>query len=249
MEMVKYLKDNYREPTPEWLKTYQKGQPLPLRDFLHSRIGYYPGCGDDGHLFRVFGKSHSVHCFVLVDYMVSEEAVLKSIHKPDGIRGYGIVEERSVSEQEMKSVAPFRKWHITEGERPHGEVGTVTPFVRFVALERLPDFDDEHGAERLAVLFMGADAIATYDAIFANGNARPPFVVLAEDYGFGGQWAAGFAGGQLLENIAQRSGVYPEFLLAPHSPWSGYEKVEGVARSPGGAHDGYRNLYKRKDAS
>ena len=245
MKMVEYLKENCREPVPEWLLAYKPGQPLPLRQFLQSRTGFYPGAGNDGQLFRVFGKSHSVHCFILVDYMVSEEAVQESIHRPAGIRGYEIIDERSVSEQEMMSAASFRKWHITEAERQHGRLGTVAPFARFVVLERCPSLGDEHGGERLAVLFLGADAIATYDAIYANKNAEPPFVCIVEDWGLGGQWAR-FTSGGLLEKISERSCVHPEFLLTSSKPWAGYEGVDDVKGDMSGVCRNLRILYHRK---
>ena len=39
--------------------------------------------------------------------------------------------------------------------------------------ERDESLGEEHGAERFAVLFFGGDAIALYDAIFGNTNAKP----------------------------------------------------------------------------
>lgn len=252
MEMVEYLKENYREPTPGWLKSYQKGQPLPLREFLHSRTVFYPAAGTDGHPVQVFGSSHSVHCFVFVDFATSDAEVRDELHGPYGFRGYSIIDERKISEKEMLSAAPLNQSHLTIDEMSHapspgrdGGLLMKAPFALFVVLERLPEFGEEHGGDRLAMLFLCADGFATYDALFANHNATPPFAMLVEDYGMT-SWA-GFCGGALGEKIAARPGVYPELLLTMGKAWKDYERIEGVKYSRGGRAHAPRSLYKRKE--
>jgi hypothetical protein len=49
-------------------------------------------------------------------------------------------------------------------------------------LERKPEYDEAHGPKRLVVLFIFADAIATYDALFCQaGNKLEPFAQLRND--------------------------------------------------------------------
>ena len=112
-----------------------------------------------------------------------------------------------------------------------------------VILERKSSFDDDHGPERLAILFLGADGIATYEAIFANGNAPQFFGFLLQDHGFGGNYDC-FGRGGLLEKIMVRSKVYPHFVLTGRDhPYDGYAGVEWTV--PTGSRG--RSLFYRID--
>ena len=55
MKMKEYLRKECREPTPEWLEQYRKGQPLPLKAFLQSRTVFYPAAGYDGQMIAGSG--------------------------------------------------------------------------------------------------------------------------------------------------------------------------------------------------
>ena len=49
-------------------------------------------------------------------------------------------------------------------------------------LERKPEYDEEHGPKRLAVLFLFTHGIATYDALFCQaGNKLEPSALLLHD--------------------------------------------------------------------
>jgi hypothetical protein len=72
-------------------------------------------------------------------------------------------------------------------------------------LERKPEYDEEHGPKRLAVLFLFADGIATYDALFCQaGKKIEPFALLLHDQ------------------------IKPTYLLDDYNtePWSDYTKLE-----------------------
>jgi hypothetical protein len=72
-----------RETIPAWLLSFQplpefpiESQPaaaFPRSQFFSSRCVYYPGGGFDGHPVKLFGSSHSAHCFVYADYAVTQE--------------------------------------------------------------------------------------------------------------------------------------------------------------------------------
>ena len=232
MTTKEYL-EQYREDVPEWLKAYQPGKSRPIADFLNSRIVYYPGSGFDGDPVEVFGASHSAHCFVYADYWLSEDNVRAEL-RAHGFRGYDILDEVSFSGLEVMSAAPWRQHCLSEEEQRSAARGTAAmrahthpePYALLVILARKPSFDDSHGPERLAILFLGADGIATYEAVFANGNVPQFFGFLLQDHGFGGNYSR-FGRGGLLEKIMVRSGVYPHFVLTMYdSPYDGYSKVE-----------------------
>ncbi len=254
MKMKEYLLGEWRESMPAWLAGYSKGQPLPLGEFLRSRTVFYPAAGHDGHPLRVFNSSHSAHCFVMVDYggEMGEEHVMDEIRGPHRFRGYSILDEREVSQSEMLAAAPWRTRHLTAEEVKHarrpdvGDGSLCRPFALFVVFERQPEYGDGHGAERFAVLFLGADGVAAYEALYANGNAKPPFALVFDqcDY-MGGAWARPGRGSP-CEKVAERSGVYPEILLVGAAePWTGYEPIPDVDSSIGGFASTARALYRR----
>ena len=63
----------------------------------------------------------------------------------------------------------------------------VEPFVLLAIYERLPQFGDDHGGERIAVLFVRAEANRLYRRLYAQlFPENPPFAVLLQDHGLGG---------------------------------------------------------------
>jgi len=83
-------------------------------------------------------------------------------------------------------------------------------------LERKPEYDEAHGPKRLAILFLFADGIATYDALFCQAllhdQIKPTYLLV--DYNT--------------------------------KPWRDYTKLEDVAGDHGGMHDMPRYLHKNK---
>ena len=249
MTTKEYLKQ-YREDIPEWLKAYQRGKSRSLADFLKSRIVYYPGSGIDGDPVEVFGASHSAHCFVYADYWLPKDELSKELHT-HGFRGYDILDEVSFSECEVMAAIPWRRHFLSEEEMRAAANGTAkmrqvnhpSPYTLLAILERKPNFGDDHGPERLAILFLGADGIATYEAIFANGNAPQFFGFLLQDHGWGGNYDR-FGRGGLLEKIMTRSKVFPHFVLTVHDRlYDGYARVEWA--DPAGSRG--RCLFYKED--
>ncbi len=242
---------NHPEPTPRYLTDYSPDAPFPRSEFFDSRILIYPGPGLDGHPVKLFGAAGACHSFVYPDLWVPLDKVLEALHHP--ARGFLGYRPFSIRQLKQADLTP-RGWtpHVRplefdrHGARSHCD---FTPYAMFVVLERQPDFDDSHGPERLAILFLGADGIASYDALFCQGGGvRAPFAVLLQDHGFGGNYdPIGFGRGSLINRVADRAGVHPEFLLvaAGTEPWDGYEPVLGVHADCGGCHGSPRRLYRR----
>ncbi len=236
----------HQEAVPAWLKNYHEGEKPGIRDVFASHVVYYPGSGNDGQPVHLFAGTHSAHVFFYVDYLLSEDELEKQL-RDSGFAGYHIAGSADYSEADLTP----KRWtpHLSREEiaqAMRNPFHTVQPYCRMVVFERNPELNDEHGAERFSVLFLAGDGIATYDAVFGNGNAPAPWAVVLQDHGFGGNYNK-FGRDGFLSAIVERSGVEPEFLLvAEHTDvWNGYAVMDGLSGEKGGMHNMHRRLYRR----
>ena len=237
------------EACPAWLEGHKKGDPFRRDDFFSSRIVYYPGAGSDGHAVKAFGSAHAAHSFVHVDYMLTKAEILRNLTGGRPLRydspflGYGVLDLMDLEESDLSP----------HGWKPHVSPNTAhspgrgfTPFGFLAVLERDHGHDEAHGPSRLAILFLGADGHATYDALFCQDGRHPLFAVLLQDHGFGGNYDR-FGQGGLLEKIALKARVWPDWLLVGDNTkaWNGYEGVQDVDGDVGGMHSNLRRLFRR----
>ena len=240
MTLREYMQGQ-REDLPVWLDQFEDGAIFPLQEFFQSRVVYYPGSGTDGHPVKVFGSTHSAHCFVYADSGVTQPALEAKLGHPlHGFQGYHTLSRLQLRETDL--VPQGWTSHLHAGEVPQGSDGfgaiAAAPFGFLEILERNWEFDDNHGPRRLAILFLGADGIATYDALFCQKpTGIPPFAVLLQDHGFGGNYNR-FGQDGLLEQIAIRCGVFPIFLLVAENTraWGQFERIPDVESDIGGMH-------------
>ena len=233
-----------QEPVPHWLQ--RSSVQFDRSDFFGSRTVYYPGSGDDGHPVRLCARAHAAHAFVYVDYGVSQETLQETLRcRVHGFLGYDVEHQEEVTEATLRPGG----WtpHIGRADLPGQPYGfvSVTPFSLFVVLRRRETLDDTHGPARLAMLFVGGDGYATFDALYCQNDGTPaPFLVLIQDHGFGGDFDR-FDKGGLLARIAQRCSVLPKWLLVgePSAAWSGFRDT--CTTSPGGMHNTPRQLFER----
>jgi hypothetical protein len=247
MVLYEYLR-GVGEQMPAWLDRFDTGAAFSRQQFFASRIVYYPGSGTDGQPVKLFGSTHSAHCFVYADYGVDRTAVEAELEHPaHRFRGYHALVRLNLTERDLSP----RGWtpHLEPAEvaRERYRFATAPPFGFLEVLERDQEFDDKHGARRLAVLFLGADGIATYDALFCQEDSiSPPFAVVIQDHGFGANYDR-FGRGGLLERAARRCNVIPQWLLVAENtdPWAGFVRVPEAHGDRGGIHGTLRFLYQR----
>lgn len=252
MSPGEYLRE-MREPVPEWLAMFDKGERFPREQFFGSRVVYYPGCGTDGQPVRLFGASHAAHCFVYVDYGHQREFFEKNLDDPlSGFRGYDTLARVSVCESDLVPNGWVSHFYDVAGRRVSPEMMKSfarirdNPFAFLEVMKRQPELDDNHGPSRLAILFIGADGIATYDALFCQQDSiSPPFAIVLQDHGFGGNYDR-FGRGGLFEAIAGRCNARPKMLLVATDtrPWNGYVRIPEVGSDRGGMHGNARFLYR-----
>ena len=241
------------EPLPQWLR-----QPSPEFDrasFFGSRTVFYPGSGDDGQPVKLCARAHAAHTFIYVDYGVSQRTLEDRLHGlvGQGFRGYCVALEQQVKEAALRPGGWTPHVDSTKLRMGSYRFASITPFAWFVVLARDADHNPTHGPERLAILFIGGDGHATYDALYCqNDGTPPPFLVVIQDHGFGGNYSE-FGASGLLECIAHKCDVKPQWLLVGErgdkfEPWSGY-RDSGCAGEPGGVHGIPRRLFLHEGLS
>lgn len=247
MNLYEYLR-SLSEDAPEWLSEFHEGSTFSPKTFFASRVVFYPGSGRDGHAVKLFGSTHSAHCFLYADYGMGKADLEAELSGSDsGFRGYHSVMRRDLSEHDL----------LPDGWIPHARPERADGRTRDASarpsyglleiLERDAELDDNHGASRLAILFLGADGIASYDALFCQDHSGlPPFAVVLQDHGFGGNYDR-FGRGGVLEDIAQQCRALPHWLLVASDtgPWQEFEKVPDVMADCGGQHGMGRFLYRQ----
>lgn len=266
MNLHQYLSHDEREPIPAWLGAVNRDCPVDLaKGFFQSRVVFYPGSRHDGNVVRLFGGTHSAHCFIHCDYGLPREALIRALegrgeHEWESpFRGYTTLRRVELKPSDLtpggwrpslpEPLPPpgDDRWLPLIGRRlaadDHPFRPISGPFGFLEILERDPSLGEDHGAHRLAILFLGADAYATYDALYSRGNAgySPPYCLVLQDrrFGFGGGNYDRFGWGGWLEKVAMASAAHPEYLLVEQGtqPWALYEKVMDSGH-------GYFRLYR-----
>ena len=160
------------EEIPQWLADYRPGDRVSFSDFMSGRVGYYPGSGLDGHLVKVGGMSHSVHCFLYVDYLETREHIVREL-AVNGFRGYHSIGRIDFSEEDMYPHGHHQlDVDIDLSGRISSMIPGAKPYCFMEILERNADKNDSWGAERLAVTFLFADGIMTYYDLFSREYGR-----------------------------------------------------------------------------
>lgn len=207
------------EEVPTWL--LDPNPSFSQREFFNARTVYYPGSGCDGQPVKLCAKAHAAHTFVYVDYGVERQDIARWVRDPEvGFRGYGaMLDEKPV------------------------EFASATPSAWLAVLHGKEGCNADHGPERLAVLFVGGDGAATFDALYCQGDGTPaPYLFVAQNHG----GIPDFGKRGLLARLATEADQRPRYLLVACNtdPWAGYLDV-GAEREAGGARGHPRRLFGR----
>ncbi len=253
--MVEYF-SKCSEPYPGWLHDGN----FSLRCFFKSRTVFYPGAGAHGRPLDIFNPSHSAHCYFLVDQMYS--AARLDQQTGDKPTGYRTIYNHQFSIDELlrectcplptddlgqfaipprAGVSSFGRAYRSQDSSMLAAVDS-TSAVYLRVYERVPGYDEAHGAERFAMFCLGMEARTAYEWFYGTMfRDHPPYAVwlqddgpvldparlAAHDRGFGDP------NGRLYR-AALETGL-PEFLVVRRNTrhWSRYRRVRGVGPKPG----------------
>jgi len=223
-------------PTPPWLteasaSTMEHGA-FPLEPILRGSL-YYPSSGFDGDPVRYLGGN--ILSFVYVDYGYDESTFLDEVHRR-GFAGYRLVGTRRVQERELVP----NGWTPTPPRPEEGDPAKYwdwikEPFCRWCVFAREPNFDRSHGPDRFSLLYLCADGVAAFQALYtANGHAPKALAIIQPGTGFGmnytnfkdpeGPLARSVRGNRAGEPSILLSGGYGRLSYHQNPCWDGYPK-------------------------
>lgn len=174
---------------PKWLAnvdTENQSSPFPLKEILKNSL-YYPSSGLDGDPVKYL--SGNIHSFVYVDYGIGSDKLEAELNSP-GFNGYHKILSRSITEKELtpngwQPSLPSRHDGDPERDREYME----KPFATWSVFQRDDGLGSEHGAERFSLLYLCADGVAAFQALYLSNNCSPlGIAIIQPGYSMGGNW-------------------------------------------------------------
>jgi hypothetical protein len=211
-----------KELMPDWLAAHAPGRRPSVDDVLRARVVFYPGSGYDGSPVRFFGSRNLAHTFIYADYGVGRAGVERALVERS-FRGYQQLDRVELTAVDLRvhkvryHLAPDdidrQSRFVVNSMKPRG-----APFGFIEVLERTAAAGDAHGPARLAILFLYADGHAAYDGLFCQDWSIPPYAVVIQDHGFGGNYSSfGADGPSAPLSLVRRPAIATVALLRASS--------------------------------
>jgi len=174
---------------PKWLANVGKDDQstaFPLKEILSDSL-YYPSSGLDGDPVKYL--SGNIYSFVYVDYGIGSDELETELSNP-GFNGYHKILSRSITEKELTP----NGWQPSPPSGHDGDPARYRnymekPFATWSVFKRDNGLDGEHGAERFSLLYLCADGVAAFQALYLSNNCSPlGIAIIQPGHGFGGNW-------------------------------------------------------------
>lgn len=249
--------------TPEllhWLTETTRDGTLPIKEIL-SDCTYYPASGTDGIILSQAWRRTQAYSFVYADYGVSKCSLENEIERQiprggQGLLGYRLVFRRSVARHELEVPGWVSRVPLTSEERrraleiyrhvarDHGTFRLASvAYCEWAVFEREESRDASHGPARLSLLFLFADGVAAYDALFLSRGISPGTLVVKQPgHAFGKNWSNFFEIEGPLYRAVHAQSMKPRHLIFGGADtadryrefiWPGYKSVDVKRLSDG----------------
>jgi hypothetical protein len=148
---------------PEWFKNITQ-ENIEAHDFDISKVLenslYYPSCGTDG--LPITNFAGGIRSFIYVDYAVTRE-ILYSKFK------YKIIACRRLKPSDLVPNGWQPSWEFSDGD-PTTYLGPkIRPFCEWIIFQI--------NGIKCSLLFLCADGVATYQALYKSNNLAPKIVL------------------------------------------------------------------------
>jgi hypothetical protein len=198
---------------PRWLTGLTPSaianEPLPLGLLLDHSL-FYPSCGFDDDPIRHFRGN--IFSFVYCDYGHRLDEFMRALW----FGGYNLLASRLVNENEL----PMRSWRPVDLSRTDGDPlrhrdHIKTPFCVWAVFERRPDRPITFGPDRFSLLFLCADGVAAFQALYvANAVAPKVVAVIQPGAAFGYNWTDFQSPTEIFaRSVLENPGGQPDMLL------------------------------------
>jgi hypothetical protein len=227
---------------PRWLTNLTPSaitnEPFPLGLLLDNSL-FYPSCGFDDDPIRHFGGN--IFSFVYCDYGHRFDEFMRALW----FGGYNLLASRLVNENEL----PMRSWRPvglsrTDGDPLRHRDHIKAPFCVWAVFERRLDRPITFGPDRFSLLFLCADGVAAFQALYVANAVTPKVVAIIQPgAAFGGNWTDFNCPTQIFaRSVLKNPGGQPDMLLFgdawgnSKSSWAAYQHfLRRYSKSRGGA--------------
>lgn len=219
---------------PAWLEAVDSLSinltSFPLKEILTDSL-YYPSSGFDGNPIKFLNGN--IISFVYADYGLTEQELNDDL-TAFGIKGYEIAARRNLSEMDLAPNGwPSLHPHLEDGNPLKYADKMKRPFAEWIVFQRKTDFPEEHGPRKFSLVFICADGVATYQALYVAQCIVPMAVAIIQPgTAFGHNWTnftkpEHIFGRTVLQNPAGKPAylLYAEGDRSPKPCWPEYGEL------------------------
>ena len=171
---------------PDWLMDVTPKSALPIQEILTDSL-YYPSSGFDG--IPIAYLNRNFHSFIYVDYGFTRDDLDNNLRN-SGFSGYHLILSTEVNDKDIilndsspNSLSP------SDGDPNKYSHWIKRPFATWMVFQRNDDLDNSHGAKRFSLLYICAEGVATYQALYLSNKCSPLAVAIIQPgTGFGCNW-------------------------------------------------------------
>ena len=192
--------------------------PVPMDELLKDSL-FYPASRTDGRPIKLCNTSWrrlGVNSFVYCDFDLSVGEFLADTRT---MHGYHVLAHRRLAPSEYVPQG-WRLEMVSEGHG--GRRGYFDSFLGqggpehgacWVVFERDADISPVHGPERLSVLYVCGEGLATFQQLYCSRGIAPKMVCFIQCWGFAGNWTDFSAvGAPFHRTLLKYRGCVPEWL-------------------------------------
>jgi len=203
-------------------------EKFSLLDILENSL-YYPACFSDGDPIRFcnrYAQYLGIRSFVYCDYgpWFEEPGALYEVLSRT--RGYRIFATCDINVERLfpSSWKPYyRRHYYEEGQKS---------FCKWVIYERLPGYGNDHGPSRFSMLYVGAEGLTTYMALYERHGVCPKVLAVINP---GMDRISDFdeCDGPLFRLLSSHGTAMPHMILRTGFPG----EIQGYTRLPSAIHE------------
>jgi hypothetical protein len=197
---------------PPWLKQIQPWnipyERFPL-DTILQRSVFCPCSGFDGDLVRYLAGNF--HSFIFV----SHGSGLPDKSRKHGFNGYDVLAMREITERELVPKGWALGHSLPDDDRLKHRKLMQKPFCTWMVFERRADRPLTHGPCRFSVLYLCADVVAAYDALYVANRESAAAIAVLQAGGSPGRNSTDLTDRQKIfaRTVMENPAGTPRFLL------------------------------------